>query len=113
MQTEKIGGVYFLECPFTGAVKYVGQTSNFEQRRRLHLGGNMPSKGLKNWYDGLNGKRPIFRMVYIGETQTIKDGLEIEFIEQHAATVLNVRSGGLNSRLWRKAHKDQYLLSKR
>ena len=114
MQEQIIGGIYFLECPVTGVVKYVGQTSNFKIRRSSHLSGNVPSKRLFRWCTDLReqGLRPIFRMVYITDNQTMKDELEIRFIEEYADTVMNVRSGGFASRLWRKTYKDQYFLTK-
>lgn len=101
-----------MECPNTGAVMYVGQTSDFKTRRSCHLSGNMPSKRLLNWFDSLNGKRPVFRIVYITDDKAKKDELERKFIEVFAETVLNVRSGGLNSKLWREAYKREYFLSK-
>lgn len=115
MQTEKIGGVYFLECPFTGTVRYVGQTSNFDQRKASYNSGSMSNKRMTAWCEGLRvqNMRPVFRMVYIGDRQSMKDALEMRFIEQHEETIFNVRSGGFDSRLWRKTYKEQYFLSKR
>ena len=111
---EVIGGIYFLECPLSGIVKYIGQTSNFKVRRSSHLSGNMPSKRLFTWYHELKDQsfRPIFHIVYITDNQTTKDALEVRFIEEYADTALNVRSGGFASRLWRKTYKEKYSLTK-
>ena len=113
-ETELIGGIYFLECPTTGAVKYVGQTSNFKKRKQAHLSGNLPSKRLFNWWHDLRdqGLRPLFRMVYITDNAEMKDALEIRFIEEYAETTLNIRSGGFESRLWRKTYKEKYFFTK-
>lgn len=116
MQTEDlIGGIYFLECPFTGTVRYVGQTSNFAQRKASYNSGQMSNKRMTAWFNGLQVQdlKPVFRMVYITDSQITKDVLETRFIEEYEDTVFNVRSGGFDSRLWRKTYKEQYFLSKR
>lgn len=111
--TEKIGGVYFLECPFTGTVRYVGQTSNFDKRKACYSSGHMSSKRMTAWFNGLQAQnlKPVFRMVYITDSQITKDVLETRFIEEYEDTVFNVRSGGFDSRLLRKTYKEQYFWS--
>ena len=54
--------VYFLRCPDTGVIKYVGRSCNPRARLSAHM--SVPSLGnpeKQNWIDSLkrNGKRPL------------------------------------------------------
>jgi hypothetical protein len=95
MKTE--GGIYVLRCPATQAVRYVGQTVNFQTRRWVYRHTNWRlGKPLLAWLKALAAEKqkPVFEVWLIADDQRLKDRIERRLIAAYGAHLLNTNLGG-------------------
>ena len=57
--------VYFLRCPFTGVVKYIGSSANPVKRARQHYGSKCctSTEAARDWMLSLGKTKPILQVV--------------------------------------------------
>ncbi len=94
---EKEGGIYVLRCPATQAVRYVGQTVNFQTRRGVYRHTNWQlGKPLLAWLKALAAEKqkPVFERWLIADNQSLKDRIERRLITAYGAQLLNTKPGG-------------------
>lgn len=94
---EKQGGLYVLKCPATGAVRYVGQTTDFNVRRYVYRPRNpMLGLRLREWLCELADQnlKAGFEPLLVTQDQELKDRLERKLIKGYGEQLLNHYKGG-------------------
>ena len=93
---EDFGGIYVLKCPDTQKIRYIGQTINFKTRKKQHFHKQTTSQTLKKWFlhFELQGKKPIFEIIFICDDEKIKDKVEVCLIKKFSNDIFNVMVGG-------------------
>ena len=82
--------IYAILEPGSGQVVYVGQTGNFEQRKRGHLGirkrPNIKTQNIKTWmFDQISaGQKPTFKILQVIDTEDASYGAEDKWVKHFA-----------------------------
>lgn len=100
-----LGYIYTLSCPFSGLVKYVGQTIDLQKRYNLHLFHSKKGRARthkEKWINKLlaSGQKPVLEVVWEGDVSHL-DKKETEFIalfKSFGAKLTNATLGGLTTR---------------
>lgn len=91
--TEPIHYVYYLICPISNEVKYIGVSMNPEVRFKAHLTDRGSNKAKVEWIQNLkeNGLLPILEVVEKIESRSIVFEIETNHIKEHYKSILNVK----------------------
>lgn len=99
MRARRNAHVYFLRCPRTHAVKYVGVSVNPTARLAQHMNGQC--KATRDWVAQL-GECPVLDVVFSGVQRNQAERIEARLQMFHRA--LNLDFLPVSGRLWATAH---------